>query len=190
MALASLNFKCTFKHDLMFVPGIGSSLWFAGHIPVNRKLKEGGLWSCRDATSASRAWAARGIPLLTYAEGTRTASTAESGSRLGEFKPGPFATAQRAQIPIVPITLSGARSLFPPGGLPQLGFGEVIVTIHDPVPPPELCSEGSEAAREEAARAAVTRVRDAVRAQVDSALRSPVDDLPVGKGGSSGAKTD
>ena len=118
VALASLNFKCTFKHDLMFVPGIGSSLWFAGHIPVNRKLKEGGLWSCRDATSASRAWAARGIPLLTYAEGTRTASTAESGSRLCEFKPGPFATAQRAQIPIVPITLSGARSLFPPGGLP------------------------------------------------------------------------
>jgi 1-acyl-sn-glycerol-3-phosphate acyltransferase len=184
VALSSVNFKCTFKHDLMYIPGIGSSLWFAGHIPVNRKLKEGGLWSCRDAMAASRSWAERGIALLTFAEGTRTTSTtAGAGVRLGEFKPGPFATAQRAQVPIVPLTLSGARSIFPPGGLPQLGFGEVLITIHPPVPPPALCAHS-----EEAARAAVVAVRDAVRATVDSALRSPLDDLPLEKGGAAEEK--
>ena len=171
IALSSVNFKCTFKHDLMFVPGIGSSLWFAGHIPVNRALKGDGLWSGKDAMATSKAWVDQGVPLLTFAEGTRK-TTSEDGSRLGEFKPGPFVTAQRAQIPIVPMTLSGARRLFPPG-FPQLAFGEVLITIHPPAPAPPF-----QPGNEDYNRTVVTACKDAVRATIDSALRSPEDDLP------------
>ena len=34
----------------------------------------------------------------------------------------------------MPITISGARSLLPARGFPALGFGEIIVTVHDPIP--------------------------------------------------------
>lgn len=176
VALKSINFKCTFRHDLMYVPGIGSCLWMAGHIPVNRRLKDNGLWSGKDTMATSLAWAQRGVPLLAYAEGTRKTVTTEGGSRLGEFKPGPFVTAQRAQVPVVPVTISGARRLFPPG-FPQLGFGSVLVTIHPPTPPPAPSEDKAEAVR------LVEEVKEAVRRTIDSALRSPEDNLPVAKAG-------
>jgi 1-acyl-sn-glycerol-3-phosphate acyltransferase len=34
----------------------------------------------------------------------------------------------------VPVTISGARTLFPTRGFPALGFGEITVTVHDPIP--------------------------------------------------------
>jgi 1-acyl-sn-glycerol-3-phosphate acyltransferase len=164
IALNHVNFKCTFKHDLMFVPGVGSSLWFAGHIPVNRSAKEG-MWGSKAAMETSARWAERGAPLLSYAEGTRK-TCSETGERLGQFKPGPFVTAQKCGLPIVPVTLSGARALFPPG-FRGLGFGEALITVHPPVaPPPQGDKE------------AVERVLQTVRNTVDSALRSPIDDLP------------
>jgi len=165
MALSSVNFKCTYKHDLMMVPGIGSCLWFAGHIPVNRHLKDGGMWSGKESMRVSKEWVDRGQPLLVYAEGTRK-TTSEDGARLGKFKPGGFVTAQRCQIPVVPVTLSGARFIFPPSSLPQLGFGDVEVTIHPPIAPSPLADTD------------VTPVMDAAHKIINSALRSPVDDLP------------
>ena len=40
----------------------------------------------------------------------------------------------RPGVPLVPVTISGARTLFPTRGFPALGFGEITVTVHDPIP--------------------------------------------------------
>lgn len=37
-------------------------------------------------------------------------------------------------VPLIPITISGARELLPMRGFPALGFGEVTITVHDPIP--------------------------------------------------------
>ena len=33
---AIVNFRVTFKRELLFVPGIGSALYLSGHVPVKR----------------------------------------------------------------------------------------------------------------------------------------------------------
>ena len=164
------NFKCTFKYDLLFVPGL-ACLWMAGHLPVNRKIKtvEEGWFSGKWVMSMNETWLKRGAYILNYPEGTRKSSG--EGGRLGAFKPGPFALSQRCQKPVIPISLSGARSIFP-HGWPQLKFGEVVITVHKALPPPS--SEGTL----DQTQAAVTAQMTAARSAIDSGLR-PVDDIPV-----------
>lgn len=48
------------------------------------------------------------------------------------FRPGPFTMAIEAQVPIVPITVQGARALMPPGSL-RIKPGRLKLTILDPV---------------------------------------------------------
>lgn len=37
-----LRLQASFKHDLMFVPGIGTAMWIAGYVPVKRGDKASG----------------------------------------------------------------------------------------------------------------------------------------------------
>lgn len=48
------------------------------------------------------------------------------------FRPGPFTMAIEAQVPIVPITVEGARELMPPGSL-RIKPGRLKLTILDPI---------------------------------------------------------
>ena len=52
---------------------------------------------------------------------------------LTNFKPGAFKTAIDSDADILPITMSGARSLLPPFGFPSLGYGDVEITVHAPL---------------------------------------------------------
>jgi 1-acyl-sn-glycerol-3-phosphate acyltransferase len=51
-----------------------------------------------------------GFSLVLFAEGTRSRS-----GRLGEFRSGAAALATRAQVPLVPVHVSGTAQLMPPG---------------------------------------------------------------------------
>ena len=164
IALASLNFKCPFKHDLMMYPGVGSCLWFAGHMPVNRKDKDSG----KRVLEKCAYWLARGCPALFYAEGTRW-----GGAGMGEFKPGAFITAQKAQVPILCLTISGARAMLPPG-FPCMQQGELSLTVHPALPPPPLCSKGEDEAKALANREAVAASMKAARDVMVTALK-PID---------------
>ncbi len=66
-----------------------------------------------------------------FPEGTRKI-TGETGP-IGPFKPGAFKLAIDAGVPILPVTISGARGVMPMTGF-RLGFGTVTVTVHPPVP--------------------------------------------------------
>ncbi len=35
--------------------------------------------------------------------------------------------------PVVPVTISGARRMWPPKGFPALDFGDLLITVHAPV---------------------------------------------------------
>ena len=159
IALRSVNFKCPFKHDLMFYPGVGSCLWLAGHMPVDRKDKENG----KRVLEKCAYWLARGCSALFYAEGTRWA-----GPGMGELKFGAFITAQKAQVPILCLTISGARHVLPPG-FPAMRQGELSITVHAALPPPPLCKDDAEGSRR-----AVEASMKAARELMVSALK-PID---------------
>ncbi len=61
--------------------------------------------------------------LAIFPEGTRTRSGA-----LLPFKKGAFRTAQNAQVPLIPIAITGSRDIAKPGELPTYGH-KVTVRI-------------------------------------------------------------
>jgi 1-acyl-sn-glycerol-3-phosphate acyltransferase len=153
-ALPLAHFKCLFKYSLMYVPGVGSTLWFSGHIPVKRDDKT----STKGSLSRAKDALGNGQPVVFFVEGTRVTK-----QTLGDFKLGAFIAAKEKQAPIVPITISGARALMPPSSLPRMLWGDIVITIHPPVPPPALDAE-------------LTPTIDAVRGIIASALR-PIDEV-------------
>jgi 1-acyl-sn-glycerol-3-phosphate acyltransferase len=109
-----------------------------------------------------------GISVIFFPEGTRTRD-----GRLQAFKPGGFAVAVEAGVPVVPVTIKGSRTLWPPGGL-DIRPGVVEVVFSDPV---HLATHlNKKAARGDL----LTRVREAIAAQlqdespVSSAVRTSV----------------
>lgn len=119
--LRSLDFYVIFKASLLWVPGMGTSMWLANYLPVNRTDRDSKKALLRRATDGLRS----GDNQLWFPEGTRAQAT-----MMGEFKPGAFLVGHDAGADILPVTISGARRLMPAKGLPQLRTGHVIVTIH------------------------------------------------------------
>jgi 1-acyl-sn-glycerol-3-phosphate acyltransferase len=126
--LWNVNFKVTFKWELLFYPGYGSCMYLSGYVPVVRGNKSSGhhlLDQCHQLLRES-------VNVLFFPEGTRKLDDRNTRP-MGPFKAGAFKLAMDAQVPIVPITISGARDLMPARGFPGLGFGSVTMTIHKPV---------------------------------------------------------
>lgn len=124
-----LDFKVTYKRELLYQPGVGQALLMANYISVNRKDRSSGHAMLAKAADFLK----RGIGVLIFAEGTRVADTADGP--LGPFKAGAFKLACDTGKEILPVTISGARNLMSPKGLPMLRFGEIQVTIHRPISP-------------------------------------------------------
>lgn len=69
--------------------------------------------------------------ILFFPEGTRKIDG--STGPLGPFKAGAFKLAIDTGVPIIPITISGARTLMPARGYPRLGYGSPKLIVHPPV---------------------------------------------------------
>jgi 1-acyl-sn-glycerol-3-phosphate acyltransferase len=101
-----------------------------------------------------RSLLAAGISVIFFPEGTRTRD-----GRLQVFKPGGFAVAVEAGVPVVPIAVKGSRAIWPPGGL-DLRPGAVEVEFSDPIViDPQLQKK---AARE----SLMVKVREAIAARL------------------------
>jgi 1-acyl-sn-glycerol-3-phosphate acyltransferase len=127
--LSDVNFKCTYKRELLYYPGIGSALWLAGHVSVKRGDRDSG----HQMMEACANYLRKGVSILFFAEGTRLASGTEP---VGEFKAGAFKLSMDTGIPILPVSISGARDLFPAKGFPRMGYGDPVLTVHAPIYPP------------------------------------------------------
>jgi len=113
------------RREVFKTPIMGQAMWMTGQIPVDRSNREKSIESLRKAAKKI----ADGRTVLVFPEGTRSRD-----GRLQHFKKGGFMLAIDAQVPIIPIGLSGTRSVVPRGsrsfrpGVVGLSVGEPIKT--------------------------------------------------------------
>jgi 1-acyl-sn-glycerol-3-phosphate acyltransferase len=83
--------------------------------------------SLKSMTEGARVVSARGISMLLFPEGGRTAAGLRS------FKEGAAYIAIKAGVPIVPVAIVGMRELLPMGSI-HLRSGRVTVRVGEPIP--------------------------------------------------------
>lgn len=108
------------------VPVYGWMMQRLGSVPVPDRSSREGFVRMRENTK--RAFA-RGISLVVYPEGTRTRT-----GRLGRFRSGLFRLAVDLQVPVVPVSVTGLYEVKRVGSA-RLSPGEIVVHLHDAVPP-------------------------------------------------------
>lgn len=86
------------KKDILYIPFFGLFYWLAGNILINRSNKKSAFSTMDQAASQIRD---RKISVWIMPEGTRS-----RGRGILPFKKGPFITAIKAQVPIVPVAIS------------------------------------------------------------------------------------
>lgn len=117
------RFSYVIKHEVRDLPVMGFLLKRIGSKFVDRFDASA---SARDARHLLKA-ARGGESLAFFPEGT---FIAEPG--LGRFRPGAFAAATRAGIPLVPVVISGSRRMLPAETvLPR--YGRLRIDILDPI---------------------------------------------------------
>jgi 1-acyl-sn-glycerol-3-phosphate acyltransferase len=132
------NVRMIAKRELFHVPIFGGALAAAGFIAIDRRDR---MAAIRNLQSA-RDLLAGGTHVWIAPEGTR--------SRTGEllpFKKGAFYLALEAQLPILPVTVSGTRDALPAKGLRSSAGAKVRVTIHPHVDPAPYIARGKQGRR-------------------------------------------
>jgi 1-acyl-sn-glycerol-3-phosphate acyltransferase len=112
-----------FKRELTKLPLLGRAFQIGGFVPIDRHSREHSMAAIEQAAESLR----RGNSFLTFPEGTR--------SRTGEllpFKRGPFLMALKAQVPVVPVAISGGTASMRKGS-PIVRPTVVTVRIGEPV---------------------------------------------------------
>jgi 1-acyl-sn-glycerol-3-phosphate acyltransferase len=138
------------KDSLGNFPFLGWHLSRTGHLLVNRRSRDP-----RAVFNWANALTAKGLSLIVFPEGTRSAT-----GQVGPFKGGALYPAVQAGLPIVPLSVSGSRRVMAKGRLMTCP-GEVELMVHDPIPTVAVAAPNI---RE--VRALATRVREIVAAHV------------------------
>lgn len=141
---ASLPFQVRIiaKESLGRFPFLGWHLRRTGHLLVDRRDPDHGAILARWKELVTR-----GLSLIVFPEGTRSVD-----GRVGRFRAGSFLLALEADLPLVPLSVSGSRHVMRKGRLMTCP-GEVALTVHEPIDPPGLEAPTVRHARDLAARA-------------------------------------
>ncbi len=125
MALAALAvpFKWTSKKENFRIPIIGWNMSLNGTVKVDR----GNVRGVEAVMAACRSWLKRGVPVMVFPEGHRSAT-----GELLRFHGGAFKLAAACGCAVVPIVVDGTRPIYQ--GLRVCAFpGRVTVRVLDPV---------------------------------------------------------
>lgn len=129
IAALPAHFSAVIKHEMSEVPVIG---WFLRHIGCRFVAREPALVAGRDTRDLLQALEA-GESLAIFPEGTFSPDFG-----LLPFRDGAFFLAAKAQVPIVPVAIEGARKILPegrflpwPGELTVRVLGEIKPDGHD-----------------------------------------------------------
>ena len=98
------------------------------HILIDREDRKSQLRTFKEGL----AWLNKGVPIMAFPEGMRS-----KDGRLTDFKKGMFSLATKANVPIVPITLSHTHAVMPGYSYfpVQSGRGKVHVHVGRPIDP-------------------------------------------------------
>lgn len=118
-----ISFRYVAKKQLRWVPGVGWYLALADHILIDRSNRSAAVASLEEAAQKIRG----GVSIFVYVEGTRS----EDG-RILPFKKGAFALAQKARVPICPVTIEGSGRLMPKATW-RITPGPIRVKIGKPI---------------------------------------------------------
>jgi 1-acyl-sn-glycerol-3-phosphate acyltransferase len=148
------SFRFVAKQEMAAIPVFGWGMALGGHIFVNRADRPKAIESLRQAEEKIR----QGATVILFPEGTRSCT-----GELAEFKRGGFRLAIGAQVPIVPVSISGTRNRLPKKSL-QVEPGEVKVVYGQAIP-----TQGYNVAEREQV---MMKVRRAISAGMDDALQT------------------
>ena len=118
------DLRVLYKAEFDRVPLLGLIFRMAGCIPIERARQD----LAFEAVDRSVEALTRGASVLAAPEGTRSGDGA-----LAPFKKGVFVMAIRAQVPVVPVAIDGARQSLPKGAW-RMRASTITVSIGEPVP--------------------------------------------------------
>ncbi|MCK9180165.1 MAG: 1-acyl-sn-glycerol-3-phosphate acyltransferase [Bacteroides sp.] len=121
------NFKWMMKKSIRKIPFVGKACESAGHIFVDRS----GPKKIAETIERAKESLTNGVSLVVFPEGARTFT-----GHMGYFKKGAFQLASDLQLPIVPITITGAFEVLPRTGK-WVHWHPLSLTIHPPIPAKE-----------------------------------------------------
>jgi 1-acyl-sn-glycerol-3-phosphate acyltransferase len=158
--------KWVAKEELFRIPWVGWMLRMSGDIAIRRGDAESG----GEALAKAKAYLARGMNVMIFPEGTRSAK-----GTLLPFKSGAFRLAIEAGVPVLPIAVHGTAEGMPKGGpwvRPCRAFARILAPV-------ETAGRGVDA---------TTAVRDEVRRRIAAELpvRAQDEAAPERAGGRGG----
>lgn len=153
-----LQFRWMAKEELFRIPLFGLAMRRSGYISIDRTDRRKAMKSMSVAAERIR----NGTSVVIFPEGTRS----EDG-RLQEFKKGGFLIALKAQVPIIPLAISGSSRVMPKGRL-RIFPGTIRLRI---LPPIETAGLGSKDSTE-----LMDKVRNSLRSAIDEE-REDVNDF-------------
>ncbi len=106
MAREGREMKWIAKEEIFKLPFFGLYFHLSGDIPVLRGDRDSG----GAALTKARWYVDRGMPVMIFPEGTRSRD-----GNMGSFKPGAFRLAIEAQVPILPVAVTGSAYGMPKG---------------------------------------------------------------------------
>jgi 1-acyl-sn-glycerol-3-phosphate acyltransferase len=123
IAFASLplQLRIVAKQSLGRIPFLGWHLQRTGHLLVDRRNPG------PDIVRKMKRLVRESHSLIVFPEGTRSVDGV-----IGRFKKGTFIVAIDAQLPVVPVTISGSRHVMKKGRM-MVCPGEVALTVHEPI---------------------------------------------------------
>ncbi|MDF1820402.1 MAG: lysophospholipid acyltransferase family protein [Alcanivoracaceae bacterium] len=130
-----IDIRWVAKKELRSLPVVGIACVALGHVFIDRSDHKQAIESLQQA----RKQIVRGTSIIFFPEGTRSRTGA-----LKPFKKGAFRMARDLELPVLPVTLDGTYQVLRPGS-PWVHPGEVVVTIHPPIP---ASGDGDEAIAE------------------------------------------
>ncbi len=144
-----VSFRFVAKRELVRIPIFGWALAVSGHVIVDRHNREKAVRSLHRAAERVRG----GTNVIIFPEGTRSAS-----GELQPFKSGGFHLALEAQVPILPVTVSGSQRITPKRSL-RIESGTIKIVYGKPIPTRGLGVDDRNELKE--------RVREAILAGYD-----------------------
>ncbi len=139
------DFRFVAKRELAWIPFVGWALALSVGIMVDRGNRQRSVSSLRRAAERIRG----GETVIIYPEGTRSPT-----GELRAFKSGGFHLAIQAQVPVLPVTVSGSKRITPKRSL-RVERGTVKIVYGKPIPTRGLGTEDRQALKDEV-RAAIT----------------------------------